>query len=370
MKELMIRPAIWKYKTCEEFVKEFAINENDLILSNEYIYRPNFERFDLPCQVIFQEKYGKGEPTDEMTEAIAKDIKGDPERIIAIGGGTIIDISKLLALKEFTPVEDLFEGKTEPVKDKKLVIVPTTCGTGSEVTSVSVMSLLKKGTKKGLQRDELFADDAVLIPELLLSLPDYVFGTSSIDALIHAVESAISPKATESTKIFSYKAIDMILNGYKKVAEGGAETRKALSEDFLMASTYAGIAFSIAGTGGVHAMSYPFGARYHVPHGESNYCLFTAVLKEDMLYKQDGEIAVLNDFIAKILECDVKDVYDRLEELLDHIIKRKPLHEYGVTEEDLKDFAQSCYANQQRLLVNNFVPFTEEIIYSIYKKVY
>ena len=370
MKELALRPTVHKFRTCAEFVEEFRINDHDLVLSNEYIYHPNFESFDLPCQVIYQERYGKGEPTDEMVEAIAGDIKGSPERIIAIGGGTIIDISKLLALKEFLPVEDLFDGKIELIKNKKLVIVPTTCGTGSEVTSVSVMSLLKKNTKKGLQKDELYADDAVLIPELLLSLPDYVFGTSSIDALIHAVESALSPKASASTKLFSYKAIDMILNGYKKVVEGGSETRKALSEDFLMASMYAGIAFSIAGTGGVHAMSYPFGAKYHVPHGESNYCLFTAVLKEDMRHRQDGEIAILNAFIAGILGCKENDVYDKLEELLDHILMHKPLHEYGVTEEDLKDFAKSCYENQQRLLVNNFVPFDEEIIYNVYRSVY
>ena len=370
MKELMLRPVIYKYATCKEFVDEFDINEDDLILTNEYIYEPNFSDFGLKCQVIYQEKYGKGEPTDEMVESIYKDVKGDPKRLIAIGGGTIIDIAKILSLDNVLPVEDFYEGKKEPVRKKKLIIVPTTCGTGSEITSVAVLSLVKKNTKKGLQKDALFGDEAVLIPELLLSLPDYVFGTSSIDALIHAVESAISPKATDTTKIFSYKAIDMILRGYKKVSEGGTEVRKALSEQFLMASTYAGIAFSLAGTGGVHAMSYPFGAKYHVPHGESNYCLFTAVLKEDMLYKQDGEIAVLNRFMADILECEVKDVYDKLEELLDQIVMHKPLHEYGVTEDDLKEFAKSCYENQQRLLVNNFVPFTEEIIYNVYRKVY
>ena len=259
MKMLSIKPTIYKFKTAEEFAAEFKIGVGDLVITNEYIYQPFFGKLNLGCDVLYQEKYGAGEPSDDMAEAMYKDIKGDHKRVIAIGGGTVIDISKLFALKTVSPILDLYDGKTEIVKDKELVLVPTTCGTGSEVTNIAILALNSRGTKKGLAVDEMYADSAVLVPELLNGLPFRFFATSSIDALIHAVESSLSPKGNEMTRMFGYKAIDMILHGYKKIAADGPEARMPLLEDFLMASLYAGIAFGNAGCAAVHAMSYPLG---------------------------------------------------------------------------------------------------------------
>jgi len=147
-----------------------------------------------------------------MVEAIYNDIKGTYKRIIAIGGGTIIDIAKIFALKNVLPILDLYDGKIPPIKEKELILIPTTCGTGSEVTNISILSLISRGTKRGLAVDEMYADSAVLIPELMNSLPFPIFATSSIDALIHAIESSLSPKANESTRLFGYRAIEMILS--------------------------------------------------------------------------------------------------------------------------------------------------------------
>ena len=111
MQELMIRPTIYRFETCQEFVSQFQIGEGDLILTNEFIYQPFFAPMNLGCDVIYQEKYGAGEPTDLMAEAIAKDMDTKAKRIIAIGGGTIIDIAKILALDTIHPIEDLYDGK-------------------------------------------------------------------------------------------------------------------------------------------------------------------------------------------------------------------------------------------------------------------
>lgn len=370
MQELLIKPTIYRMPTAKEFAEEFKIGEGDLMITNEYIYQPFFEALDLKCDVIFQEKYGAGEPSDDMAEAMYKDMKGDYKRIIAVGGGTIIDISKLFCLKEVSPILDLYDGKIAPVKDKELVLVPTTCGTGSEVTNIAILALNSRGTKKGLAVDEMYADSAVLVPELLKSLPFSVFATSSIDALVHAVESSLSPKANETTRMFGYKAIDMILKGYKEIEANGPEARIPLLEQFLLASNYAGIAFGNAGCAAVHALSYPLGAAYHVPHGESNYAMFTGVMNNYMEIKQDGEIAVLNQFIADILECDVEHVYEELEKLLNLLIQKKPLHEYGMKEEEIEAFTDSVIENQQRLLKNNFVFLDRDRILKIYRELY
>ena len=157
MKMLSIKQTIYKFKTAEEFAAEFKIGVGDLVITNEYIYQPFFGKLNLGCDVLYQEKYGAGEPSDDMAEAMYKDIKGDHKRVIAIGGGTVIDISKLFALKTVSPILDLYDGKTEIVKDKELVLVPTTCGTGSEVTNIAILALNSRGTKKGLAEDEMYA---------------------------------------------------------------------------------------------------------------------------------------------------------------------------------------------------------------------
>ena len=255
-------------------------------------------------------------------------------------------------------------------KAHELVIIPTTCGTGSEVTNIAVLNRTRMGTKMGMVAPTMYADYAVLIPELLESLPLKVFATSSIDALVHAVESALSPKATAYTKLFSYKAIEMIVHGYQHIAANGADSRKTLMDEFLTASNFAGLAFGTAGCGTVHAMAYPLGGQYHVAHGESNYAIFTGVMKEYMRHKADGEIAVMNAYLAKLLDCGVDAVYDRLEELLNKVLPKKALREYGAKQEDLPEWAKSVIDNQQRLLKNSFVPMTEELVLKIYQDLY
>lgn len=370
MKELSVKPDIYSFATAKEFAEEFAIGEGDLIITNEYIYKPFFENLNLSCDLIFQERYGSGEPSDDMAEAVYKDIKGYHKRIIAIGGGTIIDIAKLFALKNVSPILDLYDGIIPPVKDKELILVPTTCGTGSEVTNIAILALNSRGTKKGLACDAMYADSAVLIPELLGSLPFGVFATSSIDALVHAVESSLSPKGNETTRLFGYKAIEIILHGYKKIAAEGPDARIPLLGDFLKASNYAGIAFGNAGCAAVHALSYPLGATYHVAHGESNYAMFTGVMKNYMEIKTDGEIAKLNSFIANILGCNVSNVYEELETLLNNLIQKKALHEYGMKETEIIEFTDSVIENQQRLLSNNFVFLDRDRIIKIYRELY
>lgn len=370
MEQFMIKPSIYKYETCKAFAEEFKLGKGDLVITNAYIYEPAFGSLNLECDVIYQEKYGAGEPSDDMAEAIYRDIQGRPKRIIAVGGGTVIDISKLFALKYVSPVLDLYDGKLPIEKDKTLVLVPTTCGTGSEVTNIAILALNSRGTKKGLAAPEMYADAAVLIPELLNGLPFKFFATSSIDALIHAIESSLSPKGNGYTRMFGYKAIEMILRGYIQIRDHGPEARHELLADFLIASNYAGIAFGNAGCAAVHALSYPLGATHHVAHGEANYALFTGVMKNYMELKTDGEIAVLNEFMAGILDCDTSQVYEALESLLGVLLPKKPLRQYGVTPRELEEFTRSVMENQGRLMANNFVALDKDRVYKIYSELY
>ncbi len=370
MNTFKLVPEIVSFDSCNEFVESFNIGKKDLILTN----LPNFDSYFKAgangLNVIFMSDYGKGEPTDMMVEEIYKATQEfEFNRMIAIGGGSVIDVSKILSLKNISPVEVLFDKELPVIKDKELIIVPTTCGTGSEVTSVSVLEIINKKTKLGLQHDELYADCAVLIPELIENLPDYVFATSSIDALIHATESYLSPRATDFSMTFSMEAIKRIISGYQEL-RNQTKSYRELTSDFLTASTYAGVAFGNAGCAAVHAMSMSFSSSYHVPHGESNYILFTEVMKTYEKLKPEGRLKTLKEELAKLLNCEFDGVFDQLDELLGHFLLKKRLRDFGVQEKELDGYVNTVETRQQRLTGNNYCPLEHDHMLKIFKNLY
>lgn len=371
MKKFSLSTEIVVIDTCKEFAEKFQIGTGDLLITSEHTYQDYLEGLVDGAVVVFIRKYGQGEPSDEMVEAIYRDVKDTSyKRVVAIGGGTVVDVAKLFALKTISPIVDVFDHTIPAIKDKELLIIPTTCGTGSEVTNISILELKARQTKMGLAVTALFADTAILIPELLENLPFKFFATSSIDALVHAMEAYLSPKASPFSEMFSVEAVKLILSGYQKIAAEGEAARLPLLPAFLLASTYAGIAFGNAGCAAVHAMSYPLGAVHHVPHGEANYAVFTGVFKTYMRLRSSGKIQCLNALLAELLHCEDNEVYDALEKLLHCILPHKPLHEYGMTEEEITSFTDSVMKNQGRLMANNYTELTRDRVFEIYRQLY
>lgn len=371
MKLLSLHPQISTFPDCAAFCEAFQIGGQDLVITSRHTFDRYLKGKTGEACVVFLRDFGQGEPSDEMVDKLAAHVQDfDYSRVVGIGGGSILDVSKLFALRQVTPACDLFERKFPPVREKKLVLLPTTCGTGSEVTNISILELKARKTKLGLAVDELYADEAVLVPELLENLPYPFFATSSIDAFIHAIESYLSPKANRLTQTFSREAMAMIIRGYQHICAHGEDSRRELLDDFLYASLYAGIAFGNAGTGTVHAMSYPFGAAFHVPHGEANSVFLVAVMRSYQQKAPDGSIRGLNAFLSGLLHCGADEVYDALEALFTKILPCKPLRGYGVTEDALDAYTDNVMEKQGRLMANAYVPMDRASIYAIYKAVY
>lgn len=372
MQALRVVPKIFYYETFKEFHDEFKVGKDDLVLTNEWLYTPYMKPLGIETNVIYQEKFGAGEPSDEMIDAIAIEMKKYTfDRIIAFGGGTIVDICKILALDVPEKSVDLFTGAVAPVKKKKLIVVPTTCGTGSEVTNVAIAELKSLHTKKGIAVDETYPDVAVLVPETINGLPYKFFVTSSVDALIHAIESYLSPKASPFTEMYSLEAIRMIMKGYKEIVTKGEDERFKYLKEFVLASNYAGIAFGNAGCAAVHALSYSIGGAFHVPHGEANYQFFTEVFKMYARKDPKGKIVQATKIFADELGCDPDgDVYGELETFLNKLIIKKPLKDYGMVEAQIDEFTDSTIANQQRLLGNNYVFLDRDEIREIFANLY
>jgi 4-hydroxybutyrate dehydrogenase len=372
MLALRVVPKVYYFDTIAEFHEEFKIGEKDLLVTNEWIYTPYVAPLGIKTNIIYQEKFGAGEPSDEMIDGLVAEAKKcDYDRIIALGGGTIVDICKILALDVPEKSVDLFTGAVPPKKVKELVVIPTTCGTGSEVTNVAIAELKSLHVKKGIAVEETYADHAVLIPETMKGLPYKVFATSSVDALIHAVESFLSPKASPFTEMYSRAAIKMILKGYKAMAEKGEDERQNHMKEFVLASNYAGIAFGNAGCGAVHALSYSIGGAFHVPHGEANYQFFTTVMKAYVAKNPGGKIKRLTKIIAKVLGCaEDASAYDYLDTFLGKLIEKKPLRDYGMVEAQIDEFTKSTVDNQQRLLANNYCYLDDAELRKIFADLY
>lgn len=369
MKALNVHPKIHVCDTFEEFHKEFNLNKKDLIITNKFLYEPFIQPLGLELNVIFQEEFAAGEPSDQMIDemnASVKDLEFD--RVIGIGGGSVIDVSKIFALDIPEKSEELYLKIKPAVKKKTLILVPTTCGTGSEVTSVSVAEIKSKGTKIGLQTDDNYGDYAVLIPETLRGLPYNFFFTCSIDALIHAAEGFLAPEATEFVDMYSKEAIRLIMTGYKDIAERGSEARFDHLRQFLIAATYAGIAFGNTGCAAVHALSMTFGGNFHVAHGEANYLFFTEVFKTYMKKAPQGKIQIMNRIIADVLELEsTENLYEELDAFFAKLFEKRALSQYGMTEDRLDELTDSTIENQQRLLVHSYVPLSREELREIMK---
>lgn len=374
MKQFQIKPVIQCFSSFAEFTEQVSFAPEDCVFTVRHLHEKWLKPLKVPSSILLFEDYGTGEPTDEMIDRILADFrKLNCKRVIAVGGGSVLDIAKFLALKETSGTAlDLFEGKTQLIKDKELILVPTTCGTGSEMTCISIAGIPSKGTKKGLAAEPLFADKAALIPELLYSLPRQVMVTSSLDAMAHAMESFVAPRAHAYSEMFSIESIRLLLKSYQTLLSNDDDSVvQDVAEDLMKASNYAGIAFGNVGVGAVHALAYPLGEKYHVFHGEACARFFSAVFQVYRTKKPDGKTQSLTLLLAQVLDCsEDQDPWEAMDELLNQLLPAKPLREYGMTEADIELFTDSVVREQQRLLVNNYVELSRDEIRDIFKRLW
>jgi 1,3-propanediol dehydrogenase len=221
------------------------------------------------------------EPTDlHVEEALAVCREQECNVLVAVGGGSCLDTAKAVAvlvtngghIRDYAGNEKPFSNQPLP-----LIAVPTTAGTGSEVTKVTVIIDSENDVKMMLSRPELLPAVAIVDPELTLSCPPAVTAATGVDALCHAIEAFISRRAQPVTDTWALKAIELIMK-HLRLAYRQGNNREA-REQMALASMLAGAAFSNASVTLVHGMSRPIGALFHVPHGVSNAMLLPAVLE-------------------------------------------------------------------------------------------
>ncbi len=220
------------------------------------------------------------------------------DMILAVGGGSAMDFSKAVGVVVSHPgqILDYRRGEKTIVNEiPTLFAIPTTVGTGSEVTSVSIVTDHEANRKYAVASPALAPKIAFVDPLLTTSLPRHVVAATGSDALVHALEAYTSVRSTPITEGLALQAIKM-LRDYLSPSYAHPNNLEARSQVHL-ASTIAGMAFSLGGLGLVHSCSHPMSAIYHVPHGLANAILLPHVIKHNLIsnYKKYADIARIFD---------------------------------------------------------------------------
>ncbi len=190
-----------------------------------------------------------------------------PDVIIGFGGGSSLDIAKITSvlLTNAGPMEKYFGMELIPHPGIPLVLIPTTAGTGSEMTSICVLSDTENKVKKGIVSEHMFARTVLLDPLLTIGLPPHITALTGMDALVHAIESYTGVRATVFTDTLNLQAIGMAAANLR-IAYANGDNREA-RENMLYASCLAGMAFSNTQNGLAHALALAIGGKFHLPHG-------------------------------------------------------------------------------------------------------
>lgn len=301
---------------------------------------------------------------------IMKELGG--EGVIGFGGGSSIDCAKSTALLMTNPLplqqyvgKDIVPNNTVPI-----FTVPTTAGTGSEVTSGSIILFDDTGKKGGILSKRLIATCAIVDPELLLTLPPTLTAATGMDALSHAIEAFTNVNASLQSDMWCKQAISLIGKNIRRAFFKGddIDARRGMS----LAATSAGMALLGSGCAGSHAMAYSIENKYHTMHGKANASMLPAVMRFNApaaLEKYAAVAGLLGENIAGLSMHEAAyKASEAVQKLCDDLSIPR-IREYGVTEEDLEPFAKECCANA-RLMAQNPRRITPEEAVKIYREVF
>ncbi|MCL6570055.1 MAG: iron-containing alcohol dehydrogenase [Bacillus sp. (in: Bacteria)] len=303
-------------------------------------------------------------------QVVAAVRKYKPELVIGIGGGSALDLAKVAAVLEENDglVEDYLNlSASKKIMNKGLpkVLIPTTAGTGAEVTDIAVFSLAD--TKDVITHEYLLTDYAIVDSTLTYTLPPRVTAASGIDAFTHAIEAYTSINATPLTDTLALEAMRRIAGNIRSAVWNGQD--KVAREQMALGSLLAGLSFYNAGVAGVHGLAYPLGGLFKLPHGESNAVLLPYVY--DYIWPACMDKMVL---VAKIFNIPTNGKSDReiarnvvnsLLDLVQDVGLPTNLAAYNIHRDDLGHLAVNGY-KQKRLLNRSPKPLTMESIEQIY----
>lgn len=299
--------------------------------------------------------------------------KGDYELIVGVGGGSPMDIASVTSLMSTNPgtVHDYFGVNLLKKPGIPTFLVATTSGTGAEVTPNAILTDPEAKLKKGIVSPYILPRAAIIDPMLTVSMPPRVTSFTGMDALTHAIESYTSMNATTLTDMYALEAIRLIGRSLRTaVAKGDRLDARA---DMSFGSLYAGISLANAGVGAVHALAYPLGGEFNVPHGIANGLLLPHVMNFNLIGDIDkfADIArLLGEQVEGLSRIDqAKRAASAVRALVDDLDMPKSLSELNIPATSIEEMAEAAM-NVTRLMVNNPRNMTREDAVGIYRNAF
>ncbi|WP_027780697.1 MULTISPECIES: iron-containing alcohol dehydrogenase [Burkholderia] len=294
-----------------------------------------------------------------------------PQAILSIGGGSVLDAAKLFAVRltNDEPLQNWLGIDLIKQPGVPMILVPTTAGTGSEVTPNAIVTLPDESLKVGIVSRHLLPQIVILDAELTLGLPKPITAATGMDAFVHALESYISTKANPISDMYAMESMRLIGANIVEAYDNGQSLKAR--EAMMLGSMYGGLALTAAGTAAVHALAYPLGGMFNVTHGVANAMLLPHVMafNLDAIEGRLSNVARALDLASKA-DSDAaaaRKLLVRIEEWTAAVEIPQDLRKFGVSEEHLDALAVAA-SKVKRLLGNNPKALTLDDMKTIYRR--
>jgi alcohol dehydrogenase len=316
----------------------------------------------------------EAEPRLEVADAGARAaLKGKCDVVVGIGGGSAMDVAKAVAVlaANGNKAVDYLGLNRVPGPGLPKIMIPTTAGTGSEVTFTAVFVRQNLKKKEGMNSPYLYPELALLDPTLTLTLPSVSTASTGVDALCHAIESYTSINASHMSEMISLEAIHLISSNLRTCVHDGSNLEAR--EKMLLGSLYAGLGLANAGVGAVHSLSYPLGGKYGVSHGLAN----TVMLPHVMSFNLPGSLekfAIVAEVMGEIIDdLPLREAaylaVEAVQSLIEDCGVYTTLEDLNIPEEDFPELAKVAMT-VVRPLENNPRKVTMEDAIEIYGEAY
>lgn len=303
-----------------------------------------------------------------VREAVELARKAGVDAVIGLGGGSSLDTAKVAAALVTNPKDinaylgvDLLEESALPT-----IAIPTTAGTGSEVTHIAILSDESQQLKKGLVSAKMMPRYAILDPKLTVGLPPYATAVTGMDALIHALESFTSIHANDYSEALGLRAIELISKNIRIAFNHGRDLKAR--EGMLLGSLLAGMAFANVGVAAAHAFAYPLGGMFHVPHGLSTSLMLLPVMAFNMTGNEEKYKIIARSLTGR-KDVTAQTALDEIERLVADLKLPRNLAAVNVPESALPIMAEKVM-DVTRLLGNNPRQVKQEDALAIYRSAY
>ncbi|KSV84158.1 iron-containing alcohol dehydrogenase [Sinorhizobium sp. GL28] len=342
-------------------------------LSRLGLYNPALEALRLQGKTVVLFDAVEADPSvGTLQAACALGANSNVTGVLGFGGGSSLDVAKVasLLLGSKQPLDEAWGVNNAKGSRLPLVLVPTTSGTGSEVTPVAILTFGGE-EKRGISSPILLPDIALLDAELTLGLPPQITAATGIDAMVHAIEAYTSTNANNNplSRILAREALRLLGSHIERAVSDGQDI--AAREAMLLGSMLAGQAFANSPVAAVHALAYPIGGIFHVPHGLSNALVLTSVMRFNLPAAGVAYTEIAADVfpgLADVAAADRASAFVRsLGELILRLQMPSRLRELGIPEDALPRMASEAM-KQQRLLVNNPRAVSEADAFAIYSE--